>query len=253
MSQNGVHGFWIQGGEIFEAAGIESDNKAETLTSSVTSASSATGYAVYTRKPASDSGSEAVVRKYSFSIEGIQQGEPQVLEGIDLIQAELQLRQDLNNDDVTGITIEGNNPLGNEGPWNMPGGHSTRVYNTNSKYLLISTKTGLTSEDLKSSTSSDTHALLTTNGEDNYVTGENKTFVAAFTIDSDGNAINKTSTPVNGFELILRDADNTVNQISFDREGVLKEEKELTNEVINLEMSLIMTLTAITSLDSSLV
>ena len=75
-------------------------------------------------------------------------------------------------------------------------GHTPRVYSTNTEYLLISTRTGLTSgSDLSTGSLTDTHTLLTTDGETNYNTGGNQTLVASFTTDSDGNPIN-TGTPI---------------------------------------------------------
>ena len=125
----------------------------------------------------------------------------------------------------------------------MPNGHTSRVCSTNTEYLLISTRTGLTSgSDLSTGSLTDTHALLTTDGETNYNTGGNQTLVASFTTDSDGNPINTGGTPINGFELLLRsDLNSTViTQVSFDREGILQGQKVLnTNEVINFEMLMI--------------
>ena len=108
----------------------------------------------------------------------------------------------------------------------MPKGHTPRVYSTNSEYLLISTRTDLTpGSDLSTGSLTDTHALLTTDGETNYNTGGNQTLVASFTTDSDSNPINTGGTPINGFELLLRsDLDSTVTQVSFDSEGVLQGE-----------------------------
>ena len=107
---------------------------------------------------------------------------------------------------------------------------------------MISTSNELTAgNDLSTGSVNHTHALLTTDGESNYSTGDNQTFVAAFTTDSDSNPINKVSTLVSGFELLLRnDIDNSVSQVSFDSEGILQGQKDLTaEEIINFEMLMI--------------
>ena len=154
-----------KGNEMFAGARILSNNTGETLSSALNS-ETATGFEIYTNKPASQSGSPASTQRYTFSIDGVQQGDVEVLQGADLIRAELALRQDLDADGFKGIQIAGTEPLGNAAPWNMPMGHSPRVYSTNTEYLLISTRTGLTpGSDLSTGSLTDTHALLTTDRE----------------------------------------------------------------------------------------
>ena len=51
----------------------------------------------------------------------MQQGDVEVLQGADLIRAELPA-PDLDGDGFKGIQIAGTEPLGNAAPWNMPNG-----------------------------------------------------------------------------------------------------------------------------------
>ena len=70
-SQDGTHGFWIQGNEMFAGARILSSNTGETLSSALNS-ETATGFEIYANKPASQSGSPASTQRYTFSIDGVQ-------------------------------------------------------------------------------------------------------------------------------------------------------------------------------------
>ena len=227
--------------ESFAAARIISSSSGETFTSAVNSGN-ATGFEVISREfdPQTNN---TTFRSYSFNLEGVQQSAATTLQGADLIRAEIQLGQDLDGDGIKGIRIEGTNPLSTTAHWSMPNGHSVGVYSTNTEYLLVSTRSGLTTgSDLSAGSLTDTHALLTTDGEVNYTTGPNKTLVAAFTTDSDGTPINTRSNyNIGGFELLLRsDTDNSVSQVSFNSDGILQGQKDLTaEEIINFELLMI--------------
>ena len=232
-------GFTIPADESFAVVKINSETGTGTMTNVINptddSAVKVTGLSLYTTKAGGNAGDAKTVQLYSFNLNGELAAGPITLSTAEVKQAEFELKQDLNDNGVTGVRI--NNKLAT-----LPAIGSSQVaaiYATTGNELLISNYTSLDSQQDFSNIPHnhnehhvilrDENGIALTNSAGGIINLAEQSITALYRANSEGSG--NTYGVDYTWELILQsDLDDSIKQLSFHDNGNLIGQQSL-NEV----------------------